>query len=695
MKKKLIIWGALLLLTFANLRLFLSRWSELPVTKVTNLLSERELSSAILGITLGAALALLISKTTRFKVLPLLLLPASIAAFLWRLWPIQSFGAMFPSTIIFVAVAAALGLLAFSIKETEIEPKQSSPFSSFFLYTLASLNFFFLISPFTSYPPSYVQDSTNPAPSMAFFYYGSVHSDMSMVMVLLRSFINSFFDYPSLNATGLISMLLVSFGLAFAALAAQWTLGAVWGWALLLACWSDRWLLSGAIASSVVGMPILSTGSIFFLCIWALTRRSAPLSGKEAVFLGIFNAISVFYNLYSYSAARIPWVIGSCIAGVILLSRGAFPIRASSLARIATSIVPSVLVLASLLYFVFAGDTTRFKAQILISPRPEQIIKNVNDYPTKVNSIHDVDMPIWWGTGRPEGVNASVYWRRTPGEILEKVDWFFGQLGILSPIAPYLVVCACLAIIIGICSSNALKRNFTIVSALMLFGAFSPFLLAQDVSAFRRAVSTDLLLMILVLSIFAFQQRRGALSIISPLLFLGFCIAKAPIEFRYLIDNSLHTQLCVACHDFFNARKLVNDPVFEQVRTRNLHFVINSQDFPPHLRTCSSVALNSAEMRKMLPSLEVIDSPQTKTSEVYAKIPEGDVLVATCPTSLSEGNELKEICEGQPTYGKLLGSILDPNAPWSTKPKWLFIERLAQNSSEPLNQVVNPEPSNT
>ena len=97
----------------------------------------------------------------------------------------------------------------------------------------------------------------------------------------------------------------------------------------------------------------------------------------------------------------------------------------------------------------------------------------------------------------------------------------------------------------------------------------------------------------------------------------------------------------------------------------------------------------------MLPSLEVIDSPQTKASEVYAQIPEGDVLVATCPTSLSEGNELKELCEGQPTYGKLLGSIPDPNTPWSTKPKWVFIERSAQNPSKPLNQILDSEPSNT
>lgn len=677
MKKSIwLIWAVLIAATFANVRLFLNRWTELPVSSVTNILAEREMSSAILGLTLGAATAMLIGKIIRIKVISIIALAALIPLIITKVWPIQSFAAMFPPLMIFGGVALALGLSAFSLKDNDIEAKQEKPFSSFFLYTLASLNFFLFISPFTSYPPSYVQDSVNPAPSMAFFYYGSVHSDMSMVMVFLRAAINSFFDYPSFNATGLISMVLAAFGLAFAALATKWTVGSLWGWLLLLACWSDRWLLSGAIASSVVGMPILSTGSIFFLCVWALTRRSAPLSGKEALFLGIFNAVSVFYNLYSYSAARIPWVIGSGVAGAILLARGAFPLRAISLTRITAAILPPLLVLASLWYFVFGGDMTRFKAQILISPRPEQIIKNVDDYPVKVTSIHDVDMPIWWGTGRPEGINASVYWRRTPQEILEKAEWFFGQLGILSPIAPYLVVCALIAIAIGLCSSNSVKRGFTAVSAIMLAGAFSPFLLAQDVSAFRRAVSTDLLLIILILSVFAFQRRRGALSILSPVLFVGFCVTKAPIEFRYLIDTSLHTQLCVACHDFFNARKLVNDPVFDQVKSRNLHFIINGQDFSPHLHRCSSVGLNSAEMRKMLPSLELIEDPQAKASEVFARIPDGDVLVATCPSSISEGNELKDLCEGNPTYGKLIGSIPDPNTPWSKKAKWVFVEKL-------------------
>lgn len=679
MRKSLFPWAVFILATALNLRLFLSRWAELPLTEIPNLLSAHTTSSLFLGVGVGVVLLGLLGQLAQKRLLWSCILFALGAGFLWCAHKVPVFRAVLAPDRALAIIGSLLAILCLRTGEYSSPAIPRIKWGSFALYALASFNVFLIVAPFTTFPPGYVQDSTSPGPSSAFFYYGSVHSDISMVSVFLRKIINSFFDHPSINATIVSSMILVAIGLACAALAFEMLFGTAWGWLLLFASWTDRYLLAAAIASSVVSMPILSVGSVFLICVWSLIRQPRMLTWKETWFLAAFNAVSLLYSLYSYSAARIPWLIGSIVAAIILLVRGAIPFNASGIRRAIASCIPSLLLLTSILVFIFNSDLDRFKAQILISPKKEQIIKNVNDYPVKVTPIHDVDGPIWWGTGRPEGINLTVYWRRTPQEIYEKATWFIKQFTDSTPVAPYALLVAALSLITLGCSPFTLWRALAIVSFMILVGAFAPFILAQDASAYRRALGTDLMILIAIVSMFATRRRHGMGSLLSAGLFAGLCLIKAPLELSPLFSRLLHGPLCIACHEHFDVRYLVNDPVYQAVKDRALIFAVGGKDDAELYHKCAVSALDSYEMRSLSPNVRYITLGSHSLEETFNSFKAGEILVATCPTVYAPEEDKKALCAGSPPFGRFLGLIKDPNHnpydPAGPRTKWVFIEK--------------------
>ncbi len=675
MKKGRWLWGLIVLATAVNVLWFVQHWTQLPLAWGFSFLPERTVSSLVCGIGLAAALLSFFSHLLGRRWLRALLLLGGVAGVVGALWDVKTFDQVFPPVMGMTLAGACVGAICFRMREDDQPHDTGRLMLSFLLYTFASINLLLAIGPYTTFTPGYIQDGISPPPSLAYFYYGSVHSDISVVSAALRRLINFFFGDFSISATTLSSVLLVSLGLAFAALAVQLVYGAMWGWLLIVAAWSDRWLLASGISSSVVSHPILSAGAVVFLAAWALTRAPGILSWRETWLLGAFNAGSVIYNLYSYSAARVPWVIGSAVAALVLLLRGAVPLNAKGAQRILAAMGPSVAVVAAILFLVFGGNVERFKAQLFISPRAEQIIKNVNDYHVKVVPMHDVDMPIWWGTGRPEGINVCLYWPRTPGEIAEKAAWFMGELAQESPVAPYLLVLGAVALIVGLLSPAARHRHFTAIAGIIMAGAFAPFILAQDTSAYRRGLSTDLLVLVLVVGLFASKGRPGRLGTLSAALGFAFCALKGQLEVRAVFNKTLHTPLCIVCPEHFNARALANDPIFQSVSQRPLRFIMDGKGVALNYSRCASLALETYEMKKLAPKLSVVTLGQRAPSEEFAGMQPGDVMVLVCPSAGEAEGESKAACAGQPPFGRWLGTVIDPNDEQHKRPKWVFIEK--------------------
>jgi hypothetical protein len=151
---------------------------------------------------------------------------------------------------------------------------------------------------------------------------------------------------------------------------------------------------------------MVSTAGLLFLAFWALSRLPERLSWREAVALGAVNAFGLTYNLYSYSAARMTWLVGSGLAALILFGRRAVWFNRDGCAKMATALAPSVLAVVIIWAVFFERDTARFCDQLLISPKVEHRIARIETFPEKLVAVHDPDVPIWWGTARSETRNV-------------------------------------------------------------------------------------------------------------------------------------------------------------------------------------------------------------------------------------------------------------------------------------------------
>lgn len=676
MLKKRLGWLLLALATFFNLQLFLGRWAEEPRSSFGLLVSDPELASLALGF--GAcvvAVALLETFRARRRV-ALILLPmgcAAVAAGVAALGVSKNIQLLTPS---FAAAGALAALCCVQLRETSnpVEGDDQNHLASFVAMTLTTFNAFLLMAPWTTHVPSYVQDVLDDVP-LSSFYFGSVHSDVSPVSVWLRGVVNSLFTSPSINATALSSMVYASLGISMAAVALEMVFGRMWGWGLLVLAWTDRWLFAGAVSSAIVGQPILSTGGVLLLCTWAVWRKPGILSWREVGVLSAVNSAGLLYNLYGYSAARMTWLVGSGTAALILVVRRAVRFNREGLCKVAAALLPSAVILGLILVAVFDMNMERFKAQIVISPEPIRQIKDANSYRVPVTPVHDPDIPIWWGTGLPtDGEGVVLYWKRTPQELYDKVKWFMNQLSMEPPIPFVLVLLGGLGMVLSLASPLPLRRWFAALLIVLTLVSFSTFLLAQDHSAYRRGLATNLLLLCGVVSVFAVKCRQRYGKALALSLCGALAVFKAPTELNALFNDSFLVPVCASCRPTFDVRDLVNDPSFAPLAARSLHFEMRSGNPESNYLLCAKNTIESNEFRKRAPQSALLPMKMGELAGSFGTLTSGEVLVVSCFQASSNEPEVAGLCTGDPPFGRRIATI--PSDPkdrgyvW-----WSFIEK--------------------
>jgi hypothetical protein len=148
-----------------------------------------------------------------------------------------------------------------------------------------------------------------------------------------------------------------------------------------------------------------------------------------------------------------------------------------------------------------------------------------------------------------------------------------------------------------------------------------------------------------------------------------------------MFNNLLHVPLCITCHDHFNVRALVNDPVFKSVQDRNLIFVADGTDISHAYAKCLVMALDSHEMKQHSPGVQYVFVGERPLSDVFNTLKAGDVFVVTCVQDRMQDSQKRSICDRSPPFGSVVGAIGDPNrAPSSqgVRPtKWVFIRKEA------------------
>jgi len=658
MNKKWYIWLLLAALTFLNLNFFLSRWAEEPHRLFGKLIGETELASLAVG--LGGLVLILVAfeaiRSRRF--LGLLLLLASMAGLLAVM---QSFGLykiFWTLDVYYIGIGALIMLVCRLLRDTSPDDQALNLGSSFSLMVLASFNVFLLTAPWTTHVPSYVQDVVTDVPQLTVFYYGSIHSDLSPISIGLRWIINLFFARPSINATAISSMIYVALGLAMAGLAIEIVFGRWWGWALLFLAWTDRWLFSSAVSSAIIGQPILSTSYSLLLCAWALKRSPTSLSWKETKILAIVNAIGLFYSLYAYAAARMAWLVGSGIAALILILRRAVWFNADGARKVVVALLPSIALIFLIWLFIFGMNTERFSRQIFISPNLAHQVKDINSHTTKLISVHDPDMPIWWGTGRPvTGENASYYWKRSPKELYEKVQWLVAQVAMDPPIPFILVLLGGVGMAVCLASAVPLWRRFALCLIPLTVISFATFIVAQDSSAYRRALATNLLVIVGVVSLIAVSCRGRASKYFGIALCFVIALLRAPRELNALFTEDFWSPVCVNCQPHINIRELVNDPRFVEVAKQQMRYLIRGGGVAPLYGRCASLAFESNEFKKIAPNSSELALEGKSLAAAFAEFKPGEILLASCSQASANDPDLSGVCQGSPPFGESLAVI--------------------------------------
>lgn len=655
-------WCILILATALNFLFFESRWADPPSGPWPLLSSERALVSVAVGF--GFAMAVAISLRS---ILARHFAAGSAVLLLSGAWALLLYGV--PAFVDFFAPewAFALGGTAAALAcclVPQSEPRRAEPglWSSFVLFTAAALNFFLLLGPASSYLPSIVQDSMSFSETRRTFFYGSVHSDMSPVSMGLRAVINSLLGAPGINATALSSMLYVSVGIALGALATQLAFGRVWAWLVLAIACTDKWLFNAGVSSAVLGQPVLSVGLVMFLCSWALFRLPGSLSWREALLLGAFNLFGIVYSLYSYSAARMTWLVGSALAALILILRRAVWFNWDGLRKALTAVLPAVFAVLFIWSAFFGRDTERFTGQLLISPKPDFRVKDVNSYSDRLIPYHDPDVPIWWGSARAEHHNIVLHWRRTPAEVIEKLDWFFDEIGKAFLPPTYLVFLAVLGLVVGIAVARRDQRKFTGVVAILTLVSFATYVLAQDRGAYRRAVATDLLFAVGVVALLASTARGRASTALAVGVGVAFVGLKVPLELNTQFDKSLWGYVCPICQPQFQIHQLVGSEAFKSVAKRPMTVLSDGGNLSPTYEKCITQAVNSFEFKQLSPGSRVIKLGEEKLADLFARMAPGDVVVAGCAKMMPNDPPLSDpdraaACAGAPTLGRLVGTV--------------------------------------
>ena len=343
-------------------------------------------------------------------------------------------------------------------------------------------------------------------------------------------------------------------------------------------------------------------------------------------------------------------------------------------AKVSAAVVPSIALLVIIWATVFERDTDRFKSQIFISPKMSNLIKDVNDYPKKVYPIHDNDIPIWWGTGRPEGENVSVYWRRSPQEILEKLGWMMSEISVVPPLPAFIIILAALGAIVGITSPQAKRRLFTVVILIMGSLSFATYVFAQDPSAYRRGVPTNLLVFCAVVSLFAMKARGRYLKALAALPCVALAVVKAPEELNVLTNDTFYSPVCIVCQSHVNFRGLVNDPAYVAVAGRPLRILISGKGIAPVVTRCSSTAIESNEFRSTSPLASEFKLAEGETLQAgFSRLAPGEVLLVACTPASVQEPDMKDVCSGRPPFGRFLGQF--PKSTEYISSWWILIER--------------------
>ena len=656
MVKNLFLWIIALGISYLNIRLVSLRWSEsiIPFQLPDKfpeyiLLALRAFAAGIVSYAFILSLWEQI-RSRRWVYAALALIAGGVVVYLMKNW----IGVEGPYTLQSKSVWWIAGFVGAFLCLAPFKERQTTPPT----FTVAQLPWFFFVTfnilmlliPMSTLSPGFEQ-TPNEYISPSDITFGSIHSDLTPAYRYGRVLINSMFPLPSINATSILSAFHVALAVALTACAVSVIFGSAWGWLLVLVALTEKWVVASGVASSIVGMPLVSSSLILLLGVWALYRPATTLGKKEALSIGLVGALGTIYTLFGYAAGRMPWVFGGMVVAVILLYRGAFKLNGRALTSLFILLAPTLLSLGAVVHFIFDDNTQHFKSKIVISP-PKELIADPDTYPEPVTKFRNPDTVIWWGTARVNSRNMTIHWLRSPSELWVEAKWMAENIVEQPPIDRAFFILGLTGLVLGALSSSAYRRKGVILIGVMTLCAATPFLLGEDYTAYRRGAFISIGFSALLVGLFAYLSRPR-ISSLATLLCASFCIIRLPLEIPTLTTHWMYAPICSMCQHQIPIRTLANDPLFESVADRTIIFPVAANKNTQAVR-CQTLIIDTYEFKKLAPKSSQTVVASNNLAEPLTTAQIGDILAVRCDP---EDVASQPLCTNAIQGAKFLGTV--------------------------------------
>lgn len=583
--------------------------------------------------------------------------------------------------------ALAGGMLAGVFSSPGILRIRQPAFGDGALYAFTSFNILLIYASFSPLVPSPLQ--TPDKILLSFFevgYADALRVEINPTFMLLRGLINSVLGI-TIYSSCLSSMILLSISMALFSMSTQMISGRIAGWGLLALMLTDRWIIAAGLCGNLVVTPILPCAALLYLLVRFYLCRQSGIE-EPSCWLTALCMVPLFaHSMYSYAPVRLPLALGIgmvCLVYFLRSQKGlAERIRVLSLSLM----FPGVIVAAAVVIVPYDGSFERLSQELLSKPenlleaRPESI-------PDSYEKILNPDSPIWYSFAFSAKENHSLVWKSSFSEMRQDLGTHFSRIFIHSPWKPILLLLMCAALLYAVGCAPAHQRLLIGLLFVWCVIWLSPYLLTPDAVAYRRAISSSAVALVLVSVLFSFLLPRQRL--LQAGAFAALSFAQYPSSF--MSDQAVaRGDLSAYCQGMFPARAVLLD---EGLSNQELVFAGTELQHPTYTK-CMEHALLSEEFRRQFLGASKQVTKQGEFLNVLNQ-PIPAVLVLDCVNDSKRDAEVRAVCEGRSSIGKFTsldeGSRAPAESNWAALVEISRPERFVERGSLSRNSVPTDQP---
>ena len=670
----------LIVFSILHINFLISYWPAnfLQLGSFTHVVTNQTLYDLFFGLAVGTTIASFGAEIVGKRFLKAISAAGTAGALISIYFYLPIAGTYAPTTLnLAVGLGALLGMVTTILlaRQSGTVPTHNRGDWAFGLISfLIVLNFLMLVAPSSTILPSGFETPTEwSSSSLSLKHDDSVAIRANLIFVTLRAALTPLVG-KSILINNLVSMVLCALGISFLASGARSIGGTAFALIALSIMITDRWVLTAGLSGNLPVTLITTCGLLFFIA----TKIAARWLGKPpASSMSIFILVlaTTLFAMYSYAAVRIPFIISIvCLVLISLIPRQASLSRAvlSILIHIAA---PIILATGIVVTAAYSGDISLFKRDLLVSwpkeswrPHPEA--EGLPDF----DLIHNPDTPIWIQIARPsDGQNFSVFWNRSPKEIVEALIEHISN--ILRGLPDLFCLQPCLFFLI----SSALIRVISFPPpyrqqsfSIMLWAGvwLTAYLLVGDATAYRRGISFSAMSSLCgALYFFSTTRSRGTKASICACGF-ALCALRFPLELSFANNPVAKATMFTVCENGSSIRLLLDSPTWlEQAKTS--YIIPLSPLDSPRENSCLSYAVESTEWRRIMPRSRTVQSPVGSLISYLEGLQLSEAVLLRCSPQSIRDPAIELLCEqGHPSVSVRAAIPIDGAA---TKNAWVVL----------------------